>query len=220
MIISASYKTDIPAFYGSWFMNRLRAGYCRVINPYNQRDSTVSLRPEHVDGFVFWTKNGGPFLRSLDEVSEEFSFYVQYSVNGYPRQLEYSVVEKERSIDHIRHICSKFGRQSVVWRYDPVLISSLTPDNFHLDNFENIASSLSGVVDEVVISFAQIYAKTERNMNAAAKVFQFSWIDPSGREKVELASKLTQIAKSKGIQLTVCSQKDFIVPGAKRGALC
>ena len=37
MIISASYKTDIPTFYGEWFMNRLRAGYCKMVNPYNRK---------------------------------------------------------------------------------------------------------------------------------------------------------------------------------------
>lgn len=37
MIISASYKTDIPTFYGDWFVNRLRAGYCKTLNPYNRQ---------------------------------------------------------------------------------------------------------------------------------------------------------------------------------------
>lgn len=83
MIISASYKTDIPAFYGDWFINRLRAGYCKTINPYNQQDLHVSLAPEQVDGFVFWTKNVGPFLPYLAEVRRlGFPFVVQHTINS------------------------------------------------------------------------------------------------------------------------------------------
>ena len=68
MIISASYKTDIPTFYGEWFMNRVRAGYCKMVNPYSQQVHRVDLTPEQVDGFVFWTKNVGPFIKHLAEI--------------------------------------------------------------------------------------------------------------------------------------------------------
>ena len=66
MIISASYKTDIPAFYGEWFLNRLRAGYCKMVNPYGRQVYRVSLTPPDADGFIFWTKNLGPFLDALE----------------------------------------------------------------------------------------------------------------------------------------------------------
>ena len=85
MIISASYKTDIPAFYGLWFRNRLRAGFCKMVNPYNRHQVyEVSLRPADVDGFVFWTKNIGPFFHALDDVRKlEVPFVVQHTINGY-----------------------------------------------------------------------------------------------------------------------------------------
>src|SRR5947209_16652032 len=84
MIISASYKTDIPTFYGEWFMNRLQAGYCKMVNPYGRQIYTVDLSPEKVDGFVFWTKNIGPFLKYLPEIRDnEYSFIVQHTINGY-----------------------------------------------------------------------------------------------------------------------------------------
>ena len=80
MIISASYKTDIPTFYGEWFMNRLRAGYCKMINPYNRRTVLVPLARTDVDGFVFWTKNVAPFLMYLREVHERgYPFVVQHT---------------------------------------------------------------------------------------------------------------------------------------------
>src|SRR5690242_17156658 len=101
MIISASYKTDIPTFYGEWFLNRLRAGYCKMTNPYGGQVYTIDLRPEAVDGFVFWTKNVGPFLKVLPEVrAMGRPFVVQFAINGYPRELEHSVVDAEKSIEH------------------------------------------------------------------------------------------------------------------------
>ena len=99
MIVSASYRTDVPTFYGKWFMNRLRAGYCKVTNPYGGQVSTVSLAEEDVDGFVFWTKNMGPFMKFLPEVRERgFPFLVTYTITGYPRQFERSVVNADRSV--------------------------------------------------------------------------------------------------------------------------
>ena len=105
MIISASYRTDIPAFYGDWFMNRLRAGWCSTRSPYGGPPARVSLLKQDVDGFVFWTKNLRPFVKHLAEVSRRgFPFVIQYGINGYPRELERSVVDAEPSVELLRQI--------------------------------------------------------------------------------------------------------------------
>lgn len=235
MLISASYRTDIPAFYGEWFANRLRAGYCRVVNPWGGAPSRVSLLPEHVDGFVFWTKNLGPFLPRLGEVRERgFPFVVQFTINGYPRSLEYAVVDADKSVEHARRIADEYGPRVVVWRYDTIVFwsqtpvfwsrtpvfrpqtpvfSSATPRDFHLRNFERLAAALAGVTDEVVISFAQIYRKSRTNMDAAAALFDFTWEDPSDAVKMPLARELAACARAYGMQLTVCSQARFLEPG-------
>ncbi len=216
MIISASYKTDIPAFYGHWFENRLEAGYCKVANPYNRRQvRRVSLLPEDVDGFVFWTRNLGPFLGRLERV-REFGrpFTVQQTITGYPRELEPSVVDADRSVRHLRTVADIYGPRAAVWRYDPILFSSLTPAEYHLDNFERLAGALEGATDEVVISFAQIYRKTARNLDLAASRFGFTWEDPPDQAKLGLASRLAEMAGARGMKLSVCSQRKYIVPGA------
>lgn len=216
MIISASYKTDIPTFYGEWFMNRLRAGYCKMVNPYNRIAYRVSLDPADVDGYVFWTKNLGPFLRHLPEIRQRgFPFVVQYAINGYPRSLEYAVVDAKRSVEHVRRVAEEYGARVCVWRYDTIVISSETPIEFHLRNFESLAAALEGAVDEVVISFVQLYRKTLRNMNWAAAEFGFSWEDPPDDEKRKLASDLVAIATARGMRLSVCSQRNLIVAGAE-----
>jgi hypothetical protein len=215
MIISASYRTDIPAFYGEWFMNRLDAGYCLVENPYSGQPYRVSLHREDVDGFVFWTKNLTPFLDALAVLRERgFPFVVQYSITGYPRQLEFSVVDAARAVAQVRGVAAGYGGRVPVWRYDPILFTSLTPPAFHRENFTRLAAALAGSTDEVVISFAQIYQKTRRNLSWAARESDFTWEDPPGPAKLELAAELTAIAREYGMQLTVCSQNQYIVAGA------
>lgn len=214
MIISCSYKTDIPTFYGEWFMNRLHAGHCKMVNPYGRQVYRVDLRREAVDGFVFWTKNIGPFLNHLDEVAERgYPFVVQHAINGYPRALEHSVVDAERAVVHMHELRQRFGPRTAVWRYDTTVFTSLTPVDFHRQNFRRLASALEGATDEVVISFAQIYQKTRRNMDCAAREFDFTWQDPADPVKYELASELAEIAHSHGMQLSMCSQKAYLAPG-------
>lgn len=214
MIISASYKTDIPTFYGDWFMNRLRAGYCKMVNPYNRQAHRVNLSRNEVDGIVFWTKNIGPFLKHLSEVKAKgYPFIVQHTINGYPRSLEFSVIDAERTVAHMKQLRNTFGPKVAVWRYDTIVFSSVTPIEFHRHNFATLAKALAGSTDEVVISFAQLYEKTKRNMDWAAKEFGFAWEDPPVEVKYAFATELAGIAHSYGMQLAMCSQKEFLAPG-------
>lgn len=216
MIISASYKTDIPAFYGKWFLNRLRAGYCQMINPYGQQIYTVSLAREDVEGFVFWTRNCHRFFDVLDVVRDHgFPFVVQYTINNYPRVLESAVVNIEQAVADVHFLAEQYGSRAVVWRYDPILFTSLTPLQFHPQNFEHLARLLHYATDEVVISFAQIYRKSERNLNRAAAQHQFEWHDPANKIKQTLAIELAAIAKSYHMQLTICAQRQFLTKGIK-----
>lgn len=207
MIISASYRTDIPTFYGEWFINRLRAGYCKVVNPYNRRVGRVDLSPGAVDGFVFWTKNVGPFRGQLREVRDRgYPFLVHHTINGYPRALEHRVVNADNSVEYVREVAQEFGPRVCIWRYDTIIDSAITPRDFHLKTFSGLAQRLEGATDEVVISFAQPYAKTRRNMERAAQEHSFTWRDPSDAWKQSLALELQEIARSRGMQLTICSQ--------------
>lgn len=214
MIVSASYRTDIPAFYGEWFMKRLGAGHAMVASPYGGKPYAVSLAPGELDGFVFWTRNIGPLHDRLAEVATVAPFMVQFTVTGYPRALEPGVIDTDSAIAQIRALSGSFGPRAAVWRYDPIVESSLTSPAWHRDNFSRLAGALKGYVDEVTVSFAQIYAKTRRNLDAAARRHGFSWRDPGEEEKHALAGMLTAIAGAHDMRLTVCSQREFTVDGA------
>ena len=210
VIISASYRTDIPALYGRWFLNRLAAGSCQVANPYGGRTLSVDLRPSAVDGFVFWTRNIGPFRPALDELRRlGLPFVVQMTITGYPRALEVSVTETDPAIAGLRAVAETFGPRAVVWRYDPILITDLTPAVWHAAHFRRIAAALAGATDEVVVSFAEIYRKTARNLNAAAKTHAFSWAHPDQEAQATLLSDLAAVAGDCGMDLTLCTQPDL-----------
>src|ERR1700730_15884582 len=108
VIVSASYRTDIPAFYARWFLARLAAGYCRVVNPYGGGTYTVARTREAVDGFVLWTRNLRPLLPDLDRVGRVAPFVVQFTVTGYPRALESSVISGDEAAAQLREIRRRF----------------------------------------------------------------------------------------------------------------
>ena len=218
MIISASYKTDIPAFYGTWFLKRLDAGVCRTRNPYGGQIYEVPLDPASVDGFVFWTRNAGPFLPVLREVRRRgYAFAVQYTITGYGQPLELSVPGPDKMVETARRLAEEFGPRAVIWRYDPILISSVTPPSFHLRQFEGLAVALAGATDEVTVSFAQFYRKTARNLAAVARETGLSWDDPAPEQKRELLSSLAKVATLNGMRLTLCTQPSLtdVAPPAR-----
>ncbi len=220
MIISASYRTDIPAFYGRWFLARLAAGYCRVASPYGGPPYRVALDAGAVDGFVFWTRNVAPFMAALREVKDRRQpFMVQFTATGYPRSLERSVIATREALAQMQALARDFGPRAVVWRYDPVVFTSLTPADWHARTFAGLAARLRGVCDEVVVSFAQIYAKTRRRLTRAARDHGFTWRDPPDDEKTALLKQLAGIAAAHDMTLSLCAQPGLLIPGV-RAARC
>jgi len=219
MIVSASYRTDIPAFHAGWFLARLRAGWVRVRNPYGGAPYEVSLRPGEVTGFVFWTRQMRPLGPHLRQIAERAPFMVQFTVTGYPRALEPGAVETEAALTQIQELRRGWGRHVAVWRYDPILISSLTPPAWHRANFARLAAALEGSSDEVVLSWADLYRKSLRNLAAAAREHGFTWRDPELEEKRALLDDLAGIARAHGMRATLCTEP-ALLPSGLAAARC
>jgi len=220
MIISASSRTDIPAFYGEWFQNRLDAGYCLSVNPFNGAVYRIGLQRHEVEGFVFWTKNLGPFLPRLRVLTDRgFPFVIQYTINGYPRRLEPSVGPAESACEHMRFVSRTYGSKVGVWRYDPILLTDLTDFDFHRTNFAGLAGELAGAVDEVVVSYASLaYRKARRNLDLAARRGGFRWDDPDDDRKQAFLSELAVIAAGHEMTLRLCAQPKYLSPGVREAS--
>lgn len=91
MIIHASMRTDIPAFYSEWFTNRIREGYVRVRNPYDPLQVTeYSLDPEVVDLIVFCSKNPVPMLKYMD-LLKSYRTYWYITITPYEADIELQI---------------------------------------------------------------------------------------------------------------------------------
>ncbi|WP_416898982.1 MAG: DUF1848 family protein [Minwuia sp.] len=208
MIVSASYRSDIPAFHAARFRRQLAQGFATVKNPYGGPDYRVSLAPEDVDGFIFWTRNARPFRDGLTEAGRIAPFVIQYTVTGYPETLERGVPPADHAIAEIARIAAEQGPGRVVWRYDPVIWTGLTGADFHRDNFRRLADRLAGQVDEVTFSAATLYAKSKRNLKRHAPAVDVS--DPDDDAKRALLADLAGAAAERGLRPTLCSQPHLL----------
>lgn len=213
MIISASRRTDIPALYGEWFMNRVRAGWCLVPNPVNvKRISRVSLSPGGVDAIVFWSKNPAPMLPHLDELDRMgFRYYFQFSLNDYPKELEPNIPSREQRLKTFLNLSERVGPPHVVWRYDPIIISNRTPFEFHRERFSWIAQELRGATRRVVLSIVDFYQKTDRRLSKLEQEgFSFDRKAASSTGIASLLKDLAAIAEKHGMEIFTCAEeRDF-----------
>lgn len=201
MILSVSRRTDIPAFYSDWFFNRIKEGFVCVRNPMNiHQVSRIKLSPDVIDCIVFWSKNPHPMLSRLDEISD-YMYYFQFTINPYDISIEKQVPLKRTIIDTFKELSFRLGPERVIWRYDPIILTNSISIEYHIQYFEKLAKRLYGYTNTCVISFLDLYKKTERNLK-----------DTSARElnkteMFELAAVLSQIANHYGIKIQSCAEK-------------
>ena len=209
MIISASRRTDILAFYTEWFMNRIRAGFCMVPNPFNRKQvSRVSLKVEDVDVIAFWTRNPlplFPFLEELDQLN--FKYYFQFTVLGNPRILDPKAPPLKSSIHTFKELANRVGSKRMIWRYDPIVLSEPTNQHYHREMFLKIADDLQGATERCVISIVDPYPKARRRLASCSE----KGLSLYDNEKLfgvieELMPFLVQIASERSMELVSCAE--------------
>ena len=206
VIISASRRTDIPAFYPKWMVQRLREGYCTVANPCNRKQvSVISLRPEDVDVIVFWTRNPRPLMPYLEELdSRGYRYYFQHTFLGYPREIDPKSPPVAAAVRTFCELSERLGPSRVIWRYDPIVFSALTPPALHRENFQRLAESLRGHVQRSVVSIVDSYRKTESRM----KALEGAAPQPcDARDLQDLMRDLAEIARTNGMEIVSCAEE-------------
>ena len=216
MIISASRRTDIPAFYTPWFMNRLRRGWCRVPNPFNPHQvSELSLRPEDVDVIVFWTRDALPLLPHLKELEERgYRYYFLVTLMENPRRIDSQCPPLRVALRTFQTLSDRIGPEKVIWRYDPIVLSSLTNPGFHKQVFARIASRLQGYTKGCIVSLMHPYRKVMSRF-AGKGIELTAW-----EEKTlgDLMKSLARDAHERGIEISSCaSAADLDTYGISRG---
>lgn len=209
VIISASRRTDIPAFYHRWLIRRIQQGFCLVANPFRPTQVTrVSLLPEEVIALVFWSKNPRPMFGSLDELDQRgYCYYFLVTLNDYPSELEPYLPALSERIGSFIQLSDRLGPHRIIWRYDPILLSNLTGAQYHEARFEALCRALSGHTERVLISVVDFYRKTTRRLRELER--QDVLVEPvtaAQPEVLALLARLHEIAALYDINLRSCAE--------------
>lgn len=215
-VISASRRTDIPAFYSDWFITRLREGRVVVRQPYSGKYFSVSLRPEEVNAVVFWSKNYAPLLGKLDQVERRTrNLFFHFTITGN-RELENNVPDRQDAVRDYRFLAKRYTSAHVVWRYDPICITDKLSFETLEERFIHLAELLKGFADQCIISFVHPYRKVLVNM---ADYTDHRLLDVPLEQKKEYAGRLARLASRYGIRLSACCN-DHLVSGPVTKAAC
>lgn len=204
MIIQTGMRTDIPAFYHKWLLNRIKEGYVLVRNPYNPGSVTrYSLSPDVVDLIAFCTKNPEPMLSHMD-VLQPYGQYWFVTITPYGKEIEPNVPDKETVLESFKKLSEIVGTASVGWRYDPIFICGDYSVEWHISEFGKMAEALQGYTDTCVISFIDLYKKVERNFPGITKVQK--------ADRLALGKEFIRIGAKHGMKIKPCAEGKELEP--------
>jgi hypothetical protein len=214
VLVSASRRTDLPAFHSRWLLGRLRAGFCHWVHPYTGRVARVALDPGSVLGLVLWTRNPRPLLPHVESLrAVGHSMVFQFTINGYGPPIESHNPDVERQVEGAARLARTLGPEAVLWRYDPILLADDLGPDVHARRFEILASRLAGITRRCTISFVDLYGKTTRNLarveSERGRVFE----RPDLETKRTLAARLARIANRHGMALLSCCDDALLGDG-------
>ena len=212
MIINTGMRTDIPAFFSRWLIDKIRKGEVCVRNPYNQHQITrFQLDPEIVDCMIFCTKNPRPLLNSLFHFSR-FRQLWHITVTPYGPEIEPLVPPSSDVIDSIRNLAGTADPFRISWRYDPIFITGRYSENFHYEAFEYFSRQLSGYAENAIISFIKLYSNTLRNHKYLFEVPQ--------ETKSSMVKRLSAIAEKYRLNLIVCGAEPGLQQCGEKRKVC
>lgn len=202
MILFVSGRTDIVAFYTTWFINRYKEGYVDVRNPFYP--SLVSrIYFDDVDLLYFCTKNPLPIIPYLKKFKRKVLFNV--TITPYKNDIELNVPNKSLIIDGVKQIAEIIGKDNIYIRYDPIFLSEKYNLNYHIKAFERLCFLLAGCTNHIIISFIDDYKNVRKNMNSL-KIIPFTKEDYK-----EIGVNFSRIASKYNITCQTCFEKENLV---------
>ena len=214
IIISASRSTDIPAFYSDWFIKRLKEGYVKWKNPFNGVPLYVTFNKARL--FVFWSKNPKPMLKYLEFLNEKrYNYYFQFTLNDYDKEkLEPRVPNVQSRIETFQQLSERIGKEKVIWRFDPLILTDKIGVDELLRKVENIGNQLKNHTEKLVFSFADIklYNKVQNNLRKNSIPYQ----EFNDRTMNEFALGLQSLNNNWNFELATCAEQ---IPLEKYGII-
>jgi hypothetical protein len=212
IVLSASRRTDIPAFYMPWFMDGIRKGWFEVTNPYNRQTQRVPADREHVHSIVFWSKDYSALLKHEygEKLAQQgYGLFFNFTLNTPHPVLEPRVPPLADRLDQLSELCRRFGPACVRWRFDPICHMHTAAGRIetNLDRFDEIAGkAFASGVESCLMSFVDLYAKVKKRVRLSG----LSLIDPPLAQKVECIINLQRRLAAMGIELHLCCEKEVL----------
>ena len=213
IVISASRRTDIPAFYLDWFMAQVDRGYFEVTNPYNRKVSIVTAAPELVHTIVFWSKDFGTFLkRGIGEQLQKrgFHLFFNFTLNSDAPRLEPRVPTLAERLRQLECLSSRFDSRAINWRFDPVCFYKINGSRIknNLHDFTRIADKAARCgISRCITSFMDDYAKIRKRIKS---ITGFSFTSPSPEKKVSILQEMEKKLRPDKIRLYTCCEKELL----------
>jgi len=217
LVLSASRATDIPACRVPWLLNALRQGGCEWRNPFNGTRTWVAFDKARV--IVFWTKNPAPLTAHLDAVEQcGLAPFFQFTVNDYEKEnFEPGLPPLDARLAAFRELSNRYGRDRIVWRFDPLLISRSTPIDELLRRAIALGELLRAYTSKLVFSFADIRAYARVARRCAAAQAEIRECEPE--EMRAFAQGLApHLARWNMVAATCCETIDFSALGIHHSA--
>ena len=217
-IISASRRTDIPGFYMDWFMERIRIGFFEVKNPYTQMVKKVEVSKEAVHTIVFWSKNYDDFIhkRAGEKLRRlGFNLYFNFTINSESSLLEQGILPLGQRLNQLKKLSSRFGPESIAWRFDPICFYKTEPDGCeknNLSDFSIISEQASEIgIKKCVTSFLDMYPKIHKRLAflSREKETTLNFIDPPMEKKLEVIQWMEKHLSQLNIRLSLCCEKEL-----------
>ena len=200
MIINASGRTDIVAYYMDWFVNRWNEGYFDVRNPFNPK-LVSRIFVSDVDMIVFCTKNPLPLLDTIHVFSVPIQ--LQVTITGYFKDMEPQVPDKGEIIACVQKLSSYLGKENVCVRYDPILLNSKYNVDYHVRAFNKLCAMLKGYVSKMIVSFVDDYKNVRNN--------HLDYHEPSNEEYL----KLKEAFEKNDMKIVSCMENKYHIGDEK-----
>jgi len=203
-VISASRRTDIPAFYLDWFLHRLKLGSFKLTNPYSGTIRTVLVSKSSVGAIVFWSKNFAPLLKRVKGLSGWPAVF-NFTLNSGNPLLEPGVPPLDERKEQMRALATIYGARAVRWRFDPVVFYCADGvERNNLSSFETLCEFAVGLgIQSCTISFMDPYRKiAEREKHLPG----FRFLYPDTPRLIETAAWMAERAAGYAIKLFTCCE--------------
>lgn len=199
MILNTGGRTDTVNYFSEWLLNRFAAGYAYSRNPFHPDVvNRIDLNPETIDVVEFCSKNYRPILSRLHEITERFNCHFHYTITAYDKDIEPNVLGIDESIETLRDLSAQVGKEKIIWRYDPVLLTGKYTIERHFATFDYMAGRIAPYVSRCVFSFVVWYKK-----------LHLPELQPiSGQQKELIAKGLGEMAAKRHLYIQTCGTKE------------